>query len=295
MAGKDKRSIDMHSMSTIMYITLFLSSFILGLLGWGAQTRNWFNMEKMFLLFRKVLEVDLTKCSMFCGIHFLLSLLGWRIDKLCTDIVSVRKDGKYVEEYNYDLNSTFWVTVSVIVGAICTIVIMPRLNHWTVIQKYGHEMGIMTDNWTEQGSLLVSIQRIIMYVICVPTVVILMRQWIRMAVNTGNGVLMVLIKAITFPLYPAAAIVLCYCMSELLAIGVIGAILFGILSLLGNFGQNVMNTREATRLSQSNDWYGIEIANEEVLENLAQNNFGQYSVASEHIAKEELEKRRKNR
>lgn len=287
-----KFGFDKHSLSTQVYIVLCVCSFLLGSLGWASIYFKWFDTEKMFFLFRELLTADPAKCFLFSGVCLLLSIGGWFIDKLCIICSDIR--GKLFFKLDYDLDSNVLVGVSVVISILCAILIIPKLNLWMMIQQYGHDMGIMTDYWEHEMTLVATLQKIIMYVISVPMVILLMRQWIRLVVNTNSSIIINTIKVLTFPLYPAAAILLCYCVSELLAIIALAAILIGLLMLFGGFGEAVMNTKQADEIDRTNDWIAMEYADEKVLNILANNPFGQYKLGNEMIAKQIIQKRNDN-
>lgn len=286
-----KFGFDKHSLSTQVYIVLCVCAGILGCLGWASDHFHWLNAEDMFFLFRAILTVDAVKCFLFSGVCLLLGVGGWFIDRFCIMCIEFR--GKLHFKVNYDLNSNVLVGVSVAVSILCAILVVPKLNSWMMIQQYGHEMGIMTDYWEHEMALIASLQKIVMYIIAIPMVILLMRQWIRMVVNTNDNIIIWIIKVVTFPLYPACAIVLCYCISELLAIAIFVSILIGIFMLLGGIGETVIHTKEADEIDRTNDWIAMEFADEKVLNILANNPFSQYKLGNEMTAKEILERKRR--
>lgn len=287
-----KFGFDKHSLSTQVYIVLCVGAGILGCLGWASNYFQWFNTEDMFFIFREILTVDVIKCFLFSGVCLLLGVGGWFIDRFCITCTEFR--GKLRFEVDYDLDSNVLVGVSVAISVLCAILVIPKLNSWMMIQQYGHEMGIMTDYWDHEMAIIASLQKIVMYILSIPTVILLMRQWIRMVVNTNSNIIISVIKVVTFPLYPACAIVLCYCISELLAIVFFVAILIGIVRLVGGIGETMMNTKQADEIDRTDDLIAMEYVDEKVLNILANNPFGQYKWGNELIAKEIKRKRDEN-
>ena len=143
-------------------------------------------------------------------------------------------------------------------------------------------------------TLVATLQKIIMYIVSVPAIILIMRQWIRLVVKTNFSFVICIIKIVTFPLYPAAAILLCYCISELIAIIVLVAIFIGILILFGRCGQAMTNAEMADEIDRTDNWIAMEYADEKVLNILAKNPLGQYKLGTEMMAKQIIKERNEN-
>lgn len=268
---------DETSESTLCYIFIGMCALLLGILGWLAEHYQWFVKKGMVnSILGFVFGLFDWKCFEIAGVCAVFTLIGVIVD---------RKWGQ--THYDYDLDSPWWVAFSVVVALACVVLVIPELNRRIMTWEYGHEMGLSTVYWEQEGALLCSIRNLLMYVLSFLFIILLMRQWIRMILLDISLPVRIVLGILLFPLYPAGAIALSYCFSVFLAIGVIGFIFYKILHLLGIFGEAKVAVDEATELERNHNYLGLNTASKAALHVLADDDF----ASLRYDAQEELKRR----
>lgn len=243
MAGADD-TLDTISTSTCFYFLMCLCALPLGILGWLADHFQWFVGKDG--LFHSILAFIFGlfdwKCLALFGVCALLALLGVIID--------------YAWAYHgndSDSDSTGWILFIIVIALLCTALIIPPLNKQIMLWEYGHEMGLLSDYRDESDAVVCSIRNLLMYGLSFVFVLATMRQWVRvillelpLSVRVGLGTLL-------FPLDVAGAIAISYCLSRLLAIGVVVYFVYRLLCIVEKGVEVKMTIDDFKKISDDSD------------------------------------------
>lgn len=200
---------------------------------------------------------------------FILGLFDWKcfgIFGICAvfALIGIVVDKKW-DRFIYDLKSPWWVAFSVAVALACAVLIIPKLNSYIMIWEYGHEMGINTVYWDHDDALICSIRKMLMYGLSFLFIILMMRQWIRIMLLRISIVAKVLLGVLMLPIYPTGAIALSYCLGTLLAVLIVGFMLYLFLCICGIIGKTKIAVDEANELERSKDLWRAPSASDKAL------------------------------